>query len=339
MRIAQVSTLSALVEPLSGGSVEALVWLLSRELIEQGHEVTVFAVAGSTSPGELVATLPGPYATHGAPDDWHLCEWIHLCQAVSESGRFDVMHTHTYLWAIPLEPFARCPLVHTAHIVPDDDMAGLWRRRPAACVTALSAHQWSGYPDLKPTALVPHGLDVTQFQFRASPEDYVCYLGRFTSGKGPIQAIQIAREAGVRLRLAGPSNAYFREKVQPLLDGDQIQYVGYVSGDDRNRLLGGAKALLYPIQYPEAFGLVLAESMLCGTPVAAIGHGAVPEIIEPGVTGCIAKGTQDLAALLPTCFSLNRKAVRSHAEQRFSARRMAQDYLKVYHDLRGRSCS
>jgi len=339
MRIAQVATLSAPVEPLSGGSVEALVWLLSRELIALGHEVAVFAVAGSRSPGELVATLPGPYATKGAPDDWHLCEWIHLCEAVAASGRFDVMHTHAYLWSIPLEPFARCPLVHTAHIVPDDDMAGLWRRHPSACVTAISASQWASYPDLKPAALVPHGLDTAQFTFCADPDDYICYLGRFTSGKGPVQAIQIARQAGVRLRLAGPPNAYYREKVEPLVDGDQIQYAGYVSGESRSQLLGGARALLYPIQYPEAFGLVLAEAMMCGTPVAALGFGAVQELVEPGVTGVVATRWQELAGLLPACFALDRRTIRHHAEKRFSARRMAQSYAGLYEHLARRKPS
>src|SRR2546421_777392 len=278
MRIAQVSTVSTLVREDASGSVEAWLWLLTRELTRLGHQVTVFATAGSETEGELVATLPGPYGAGGSPDDWHLCEWINLCRAVEQSRRFDVLHTHAYLWGLPLEPFSRAPLVHTLHIIPDANAARLWSARPQAHVTAISKHQWSAYPQLRPERVIPHGVDVSRFSFCPEPEDYVCYLGRFVSGKGPCQAIAAARALGLRLLLAGPPGPYFREKVQPLVDGKAVEYVGFVTGAARDKLLGGAKALLYPIQYPEPFGLVLIEAMLCGTPVAAINLGAVPEI-------------------------------------------------------------
>jgi glycosyltransferase involved in cell wall biosynthesis len=330
MRIAQVATLSAPVCEQSGGSVEALVWLLAREFTRLGHQVTVFAVAGSETAGELVATLPGPYATREAPEDWHLCEWINLCQAVEQSHRFDLLHTHAYLWGLPLEPLSRAPLLHTLHIVPDDDAARLWRARPQAAVTAISRSQWSAFPQLQPIAVVPHGVDPARFTLCAEPKDYVCYLGRFVSGKGPLHAIEAARATGVRLLLAGPENAYFREKVKPLVDGRQVEYVGYVSGPDRDRLLGGARALLYPIQYPEAFGLVLVEAMLCGTPVAALGLGAVPEIVENGVNGFYVSEIKGLVGALHQCFALDRSRVRAEAARRFSVEGMAQGYLRVY---------
>ena len=129
MRIAQVSTVSTLVREDASGSVEAWLWLLTRELTRLGHQVTVFATAGSETEGELVATLPGPYGAGGSPDDWHLCEWINLCRAVEQSHRFDVLHTHAYLWGLPLEPFSRAPLVHTLHIIPDANAARLWSAR------------------------------------------------------------------------------------------------------------------------------------------------------------------------------------------------------------------
>src|SRR5260221_8773209 len=149
MRIAQVSTLSSPVRENASGSVEALVWLLTRELIRLGHEVTIFAAGGSESSGELVATLPGPYGTKGSLDDWELCEWVNLCAAVEQSDRFDVLHTHAYLWGIPLQPFSRAPMLHTLHIVPDENPARLWSMRPEARVTAISKHQWSGFPQLE----------------------------------------------------------------------------------------------------------------------------------------------------------------------------------------------
>jgi glycosyltransferase involved in cell wall biosynthesis len=333
MRIAQVSTLSAPVRRHSGGSVESLVWLLTRELTRMGHEVTVFGTAGAEVDGQAVATLPGPYGAPGSLDDWQLCEWVNLCRAVERSGEFDLLHSHAYLWGIPLQSFSKAPLLHTMHIVPDDNHARLWAMHPESPVTAISKHQWSAYPDLKPVATVPHGIDLADFTFRPRPDDYVCYLGRFVSGKGPLHAIAAARSLGIRLLMAGPSNPYFREHVQPLVDGKHVEYLGPVSGVERDQLLGGARALLYPIQYPEAFGLVLLEAMLCGTPVAAMRLGAVPEILDEGVTGYSVDSLDQFKQAVLNCFTLDRTRVRQVAETRFSPERMARDYLRVYEQL------
>lgn len=330
MRIAQIATLSAPVRQETGGSVESLIWLLTRELAKLGHEVTVFGTAGSEVNGEVVVTMPGSYARDGALEDWHLCEWVNLCRAVEKSGRFDVLHSHAYLWGIPLQSFCRAPMVHTLHIVPDGDSAKLWAAAPQSRVTAISQHQWSAFPELKPAAVIPHGVDTTQFTFREQPEDYVLYLGRFVSGKGPMLAIETASQLGLRLVLAGPSNPYFREKIQPLVDGKKIEYAGFVTGQERNRLLGGARALIYPIQYPEAFGLVLVEAMLCGTPVAALRLGAVPEIVADEISGYTTTAREELAAAVSRCFALDRRRIHELARQRFSAERMARDYASLY---------
>lgn len=330
MRIAQIATLSAPVRQETGGSVESLIWLLARELTKLGHEVTVFGAAGSEVNGEVVVTMPGPYARDGALEDWHLCEWVNLCRAVEQSHRFDVLHSHAYLWGIPLQTFARAPLVHTMHIVPEPDSAKLWKAAPQSCVTAISQHQWSAFPELKPAAVIPHGVDTTQFTFREQPEDYVLYLGRFVSGKGPMLAIETARKLGLRLVLAGPSNPYFREKIQPLVDGRNVEYAGFVTGQERSRLLGGARALIYPIQYPEAFGLVLVEAMLCGTPIAAMRLGAVPEIVTEGISGFTAATREEFASVVPKCFALDRKLIHQQARQRFSAEKMAREYAAFY---------
>src|SRR5207247_6287733 len=173
----------------------------------------------------------------------------------------------------------------------------------------------------------------SQFTLREQPDDYVCYLGRFTSGKGPLQAVEAARALGIPLRMAGPENKYYRDQVKPLVDGHAVEYVGFVSGAARNELLGGAKALLYPIRYPEAFGLVLVEAMLCGTPVAAMGLGAVPEIVEEGVTGCCATSSGEFPRAILAALSLDRRQIRERAERRFSAEEMARAYARVYESI------
>jgi glycosyltransferase involved in cell wall biosynthesis len=333
MRIAQVSTVGTPVRREGSDSIESLVWLLTRELTRLGHEVTVFAAAGSEAEGELVATLPGPYGTGGSPDDWRLCEWINLCRAVERSGDFDVLHSHTYLWGLPLQALSRAPMVHTLHVTPYEDEARLWALVPDARVTAISRSQWSAFPGLRPVGTIPHGVDPDQFTFRAEPEDYVCFLGRFIRGKGPLAAIAAARTLGVRLRLAGPRNDYFREHVEPLVDGRSVEYVGCVSARGRDQLLGGARALLYPLQAPEPFGLVQVEAMMCGTPVVALSVGAVPEIVEEGVTGCTAAAADDFVDAVTRSFSLGRRRVRETAEERFSARRMAAEYAGLYRRL------
>jgi glycosyltransferase involved in cell wall biosynthesis len=335
MRIAQVATLASPVRRDGSESVEQLVWLLARELTRLGHEVTAFAAAGSEVAGELAATLPGPYGTAGSPDDWQACEWMNLCRAVEQSGRFDVLHSHAYLWGLPLGPLAKAPFVHTLHVTPYANEAKLWSLYPGACVTAISESQWSSFPHLRPAAVIPHGVDVGQFPFVPQPQDYVCYLGRFTPGKGPLEAIAAARGLGLRLLLAGPPDDYFRSHVAPRADGRLVEYVGYVTGQERARLLGGARALLYPVRDPEPFGLVQVEAMLCGTPVAALRTGAVAEVLDEGVTGYSTPAPDDYRETILRALTLDRRRVRARAEERFSVERMAREYAGLYERVKG----
>ena len=330
MRIAQVSTVATPVRGGRCGSVESIVWRLSRELVRLGHELTVFATAGSDVPGRLVATLPGPYATGGAPEDWQLCEWINLCRAVEESGGFDVLHSHAYLWSLPLERLADCPMVHTMHVSPQQPSATLWAYHPGACVTAISRAQWAAYPDRRPAAVIPHGVDPGAHTYRRDPGNYLCFLGRFIPGKGPDVAVRVARELGLRLLLAGPKTDYYHECIAPHVDGRNVEYVGYLEPPERDALLGGARALLYPVRAPEPFGLVLVEAMMSGTPVAGFGLGAVRELVEEGVTGAWEPPGGDLAAAVARCLALDRRGVRERAEQLYSVEHMARAYAAVY---------
>jgi glycosyltransferase involved in cell wall biosynthesis len=333
MRIAQVATLATPVRELGAGSIEGIVWLLARVLTALGHDVTTYAVAGSSAPGEVIETLPGPYGQDGSPGDWQLCEWINLCRAVAASERFEVIHSHAYLWGIPLAPLSRAPMVHTLHVLASEDEAWLRVNAPDACVTAISKAQWSAFPVVAPTAVIPHGVDPAAFTFQEKADDYVCFLGRFTPGKGPLRAIATARALGVRLLLAGPADPYYLEHVSPLVDGRLVEYVGPVGGRDRDALLGGARTLLYPITEAEPFGLVMIEAMMCGTPVVATRIGAVPEIVDEGITGYTGGDAGNLASLVQAAIALDRGRVRQRAEARFSADRMARDYLRVYEFL------
>jgi glycosyltransferase involved in cell wall biosynthesis len=331
MRIGLVSTVASDLLLDGAASVEALVAFLARELETLGHEVTVFATEGSEAAGEVVGTVPGPYGRNGSPEDWTLCEWVNLSAAVARSGEFDILHSNAYLWGLPLDALARCPMVHTTHVFPYDDDAKLWAMYPDACVTAISHTQWSRYPHLAPTAVIPHGVDVDRHTFRELPQEYVCYLGRFTPGKGPLDAIAAARALDLPIVMAGPDGAYLRERVLPEVDGRSVQYVGFLGAEERDELLGGARALVYPVREAEPFGLVMPEAMLSGTPVAAYAVGAVPEIIDGDVTGiAVSPDHVALTGAVERCMTLDRRAVRDRAEARFDGRAMARAYAAVY---------
>ena len=330
MRIAQVSTLATAVGPGRSDSVESLVWLLTHELTALGHEVTVFAAEGSRAPVELVPTQAGPYYADGALSDWQLAEWVNLCAAIEQSERFDVIHSHAYLWGLPLSGLSRCPMVSTLHVTPYDDSARLRTLFPDSVVTAISAFQWSRFPTLPSAPVVHHGLDPRAFQVRATADDYVCFLGRFTPGKGPLEAIRVARELDLPIRLAGPPNDYYQEHIAPLVDGRNVDYVGYIGPEEKSELLGGARALVYPVASPEPFGLVLVEAMMCGTPVAGYDLGAVAEVVAPGVGGVVVDQHTDLAPALAAAMTLDRPTIAETARRRFDAARMAREYAEIY---------
>jgi glycosyltransferase involved in cell wall biosynthesis len=330
MRIALVATSSGPVRPDHTGSVESQVWLLSRELTARGHDVTVFGCAGADVPCEMVEVHPGPYATPGTLSDWQLCDWVTLSEAVAQSHRFDIIHSHAYLWGLPIERFSKAPMVHTMHTCPYANEALLWDRFPQARIVALSAYQWSAATKRQPTAIIPNGIDPDDFAFNPAPDDYFCFLGRFIPGKGPLEAIAAARDAGVDLVLAGPADAYFEEYIRAHIDGDRVRYVGAVDRNQRNQLLGRARALLYPLREPEPFGLVQVEAMMCGTPVVAIRIGAVPEIVEHGRTGILVEDPAELAAAIDQARSLDRSQIHLLTKDRFSARQMAHRYENLY---------
>ena len=205
-----------------------------------------------------------------------------------------------------------------------------WSRYAEAPFIAVSQEQARLLPGLNVVSIVPHAVDTDRFVFNASPEDYLLFIGRFTPGKGPVEAIGLAKRLGLRLLMAAARDRYYHEAVEPLVDGEQIVYVGEVNFDEKVRLYQGARALLYPVQEGEPFGLVLAEAMSCGTPVAALDRGAVREVVDDGVTGLVFDDLDAMAAGMEQVMALDRHRVRQRAVERFGVMTMVDGYVDAF---------
>jgi glycosyltransferase involved in cell wall biosynthesis len=227
------------------------------------------------------------------------------------------------------------PIVQTLHHSPSGAEVKLWLHYPEAPFVAISNEQARLLDGLNVVATVLHGIDTDNFTFRERPDDYLLFLGRFTEGKGVLQAIEIAKRVGMRLILAAAEDAYYREQVAPHVDGRHIVYYGEADFVSKVKLYGGARALLYPIQAREPFGLVLAEAMACGTPVAALDRGAVREVVDDGVTGVVFDTLEHMVNELPRVFDLDRRRVRDRAVERFGVARMVEGYVDVYRRIVG----
>jgi glycosyltransferase involved in cell wall biosynthesis len=311
--------------------------MLTEELVRRGVDVTLFAPGSSETSARLRAAYPQGYEEDDDLWNWEFHETMHVASAFEQAHAFDVIHSHNYHYALPFTRMVRTPVVHSYHILPDDDIVRAYARYPEAHLVAISDYQRQVFRANADVAVVHHGIDMAAFPFNPDPEDCLLFLGRIIEGKGAPQAIGLARQAGRRLIIAGPreenDHGYFETAVAPLLEGPDVQYVGPVSLKERNRLLAGASALLYPIDSPEPFGLVLIEAMACGTPVVATGLGAVPELVENGVTGYYAETLDQLPGCLDAALALDRGRIRDEAVARFDYRRMVDDYMTIYHRL------
>jgi len=312
-----------------GESVEALVWTLSEELVARGHEVTLFATADSRSSARVQSIYPRGYEHDDSVWDWSLAEALHAAQAFFRAEEFDVLHLHSDR-GLASATVARAAVVHTAHVEMGAELIGALRRHQRIHVVAPSEHQAEALAGRTNVSVIPHGVDVDRFPFQPDAGDHLLFLGRMIPDKGPVEAIEVARATGVPLVLAGPPDDDFDARIAPHLDAPRIEYVGRVLPRERDRLLSEAAALLYPIQYPEPFGLVVIEAIACGTPVLATAVGAVPELIEPGLTGYLAPTAAELTGLVGAALGLDRARVRARARERFGMPAMVDAHEALY---------
>jgi glycosyltransferase involved in cell wall biosynthesis len=332
LRIAHVGPVAQAIPPPKSGSIETMTSLLTEGLVARGHDVTLFATADSNTAAKLHAVFPHGYRDDESMWPWEMYEMLNLAAAVERAAEFDIIHYEAeyYPMSLAFTRLAPIPILQTLHYAPSESEVELWSRYPQAPFVAISREQARLLNGLNVVDIVLHSIDTNAFEFREKPDDYLLFLGRFTEGKGVLQAIDVARRAGMRLVLSAADEEYYRDQVAPHVDGKQIAYYGEADHAAKVKLYGGARALLYPIQAPEPFGLVLAEAMACGTPVAALDRGAVREIVEDGVTGIVFQDLDQMAAELSRVFNLDRRRVRERAVARFAIERMVAGYEAVY---------
>jgi len=335
LRIAHVAPVATTIPPPKSGSVETMTSVLTEGLVARGHDVTLFATAGSRTRARLHATFEVGYWHDPTMWPWELYEMLNLAAAVERARQFDLIHYEAASFPMSLA-FARLsptPIVQTLHHSPGEAEVRLWARYRDAPFIAISNEQAQLLHGVSVAATVLLGIDTDAFTFQEAPDDYLLFLGRFTAGKGVLQAIEVARRVGMKLILVAAEDAYYRETVAPHVDGTQIVYFGEADHPTKVRLYGGARALLYPVQSREPFGLVLAEAMACGTPVAALDRGAVREVVDDGITGRVFSDLEEMIDGLPRVLALDRRRVRETAVARFGAARMVDGYIGAYRQV------
>jgi glycosyltransferase involved in cell wall biosynthesis len=335
MRIAILSPVWFAVPPSGYGGIEWIVSLLADGLVDAGHDVTLFASGDSHSKASL------SYVFEKAPSDQigkSLPELRHALACFDRAGDFDVINDHAGPLSIALGGLVDTPVLHTVHGPLDADPGrvyeGLAQLAPGVGLISISLNQRRPSPELNWAGNCPNALDLQLYPCKPHPGDYLLFLGRMSSDKGAHRAIWVARETGLPLKLAGKKqdlkeHRYFHELVEPHLD-DTIEYLGEVSHGEKVELLQNARATLFPIEWEEPFGLVMIESMACGTPVIATRHGAVPEVIEDGDSGIIVDNYREMADAIERADALDPLECRRYVEERYAPERMIEDYLRAY---------
>jgi len=340
VKIAQVAPLYESVPPVLYGGTERVVAYLTDELVRRGHDVTLFASGDSRTAARLVApTARALRLDRGAADvlSPHVLE---LARVFERADEFDVIHCHVDYLAFPFGRLVRTPTLHTLHGRLDlPHLAPLFRHFRDVPLVSISDAQRRPVHPLRPSwvATVHHGLPLERFPFSPRGGEYLAFLGRISPEKRVDLAIAAARRAGLPLKIAAKvdpaDQAYFEREIRPLLDDPLVEFVGEIGDDRKPGFLGGALALLFPIDWPEPFGLVMIEAMACGTPVIARACGSVPEVVASGVTGFVVDTLDELVDAVKRVGNVDRAACRRHVEARFTVERMADAYEAIYRRL------
>jgi glycosyltransferase involved in cell wall biosynthesis len=338
MRIAQVSPLYESCPPQLYGGTERVVSYLTEELVRQGHEVTLFASGDSQTNGILKAPCDRALRLSPKCKDPLVYHFISLNRVARSANDFDIIHFHTDYLHFPL--FAqRCgKTLTTMHGRLDlPDLPPMLREFAVMPLVSISKAQRAPVPWANWFSTVYHGLPTRLYAAGSGDGGYLAFIGRICPEKRPDWAIEIARRAGLPLAIVAKvdraDRSYYRTRIKPLLKDPMIEFIGEIGDSDKGAFLGDAMALLFPIDWPEPFGLVLIEAMANGTPVIAFGRGSVPEIIDHGVTGFIVDSVDEAVAAIPLAKTLDRRAIRRRFEERFSVERMARDYVMLYSEI------
>jgi glycosyltransferase involved in cell wall biosynthesis len=336
MKIAQITPLYEAVPPKLYGGTERVVAHLTDALVELGHDVTLFASADAQTKAKLVPVRDQAIRLDPEPLKSDLAAHMAMIAEVrSRADSFDVIHFHTDMIHFPFFEQDAAKTLTTLHGRLDlKDLAGVYHRWSQFPLVSISDDQRKPLAFANWAATVHHGMQQDIYQPSLRDQGYLAFLGRMSPEKGPDRAIEIAKRVGMPLKMAAKvdnaDKAYFDAVIRPLLDHPLIEFVGEIGDAGKSAFLGGAAALLFPIEWPEPFGLVMIEAMACGTPVVAYDYGSVPEVIEHGVTGYIVRSEAEAARAVSQLGRLNRATIRSRFEARFSAVAMARRYLDIY---------
>jgi len=340
MNIAQIAPLYEAVPPWLYGGTERVVAHLCDSLVELGHEVTLFAAADAHTRARLVATRDQSLRLDPAPLKSELSAHLIMLDEVRKvSDQFDILHFHVDLLHFPMFEQEAHRTITTVHGRLDlKDLGGAYNRWPQYGLISISDHQRRPLPNAGWLATIPHGVPVDRYQFSPRPAGgYLAFLGRASPEKRLDLAIQLARSAGLPLKIAAKVDSvdrvYFDSVIRPLLDVPGVECIGEIGDGLKSAFLGNAIALLFPINWPEPFGLVMIEAMACGTPVIAWKCGSVPEVIDDGITGYIVDSEQEAIEAIGRAPGLSRRRIRDTFEQRFTTTIMARRYLEVYERL------
>src|SRR5665213_3122358 len=336
MKIAQIAPLYEAVPPKLYGGTERVVAHLCDALVDQGHETVLFSSADACTKARLIPVRDQAIRLDPAPLKSDLAAHMTMLAEVRRRAHeFDVLHFHVDMIHFPFfEEIAGRTLTTLHGRLDMKDLAGVYSRWGGYPLVSISNDQRRYLPDANWAGTVYHGMDSDLYRFSPRSEGYLAFLGRISPEKRPDRAIAIAKRLGRRLKIAAKVDAadanYFRNEIEPLLDHPLIEFLGEIGGPRKSAFLGGAKALLFPINWPEPFGLVMIEAMACGTPVVAYNCGSVAEVIEDGVSGFIVRNQNEAVQAVGRIAQIDRRGVRERFEQRFSATAMARRYLPLY---------